>query len=479
MPIHELRDADAARLFLAEGLWFQRVAAPKAATASRALAWALELAASGEPLPPVGLVADAGHVAFHMDREAWHGREATAVPGWPATAARAYEDYVLGKVYADWSFSRAADALSRYQGRDRARGLAFLLEQLRRRAGFGGVVLSPSVVKAALERPPEEVLAEGWEALERDGPSPLLAELYDELIAAVRNTAELLGPEDVFELEHGTALAQFGQRVALRQVLQAAAELEAGLAKYRSRPPARKHEVPTRLIDEDSYPVGGFASIATRGSVESLLHSQLAYMERDERPDLFDIKFLRDELLYYSRDENQFLRRRRTFVFALHPDLVRARFKDAELPRQRIVLLLALLLVSVRKLTEWLSSDALSFEFLFLQEDKDDPLAAEQALVEMLLREQVANGTVATSRLPAPQLAAFCDARGRRSLCHCLAIATTDRAVPADAAIVTRLRLDGPRPAIGVDDEPATIPEADDAPTSWGAALEALLPLWV
>ena len=29
-----------------------------------------------------------------------------------------------------------------------------------------------------------------------------------------------------------------------------------------------------------------------------------------ERPDLFDIKFLRDELLYYARDENRFLRRR-------------------------------------------------------------------------------------------------------------------------------------------------------------------------
>ena len=28
---------------------------------------------------------------------------------------------------------------------------------------------------------------------------------------------------------------------------------------------------------------------------------------RDERPDLFDMKFVRDELLYYSRDENQFL----------------------------------------------------------------------------------------------------------------------------------------------------------------------------
>src|SRR5207253_3290566 len=120
-------------------------------------------------------------------------------------------------------------------------------------------------------------------------------------------------------------------------------------------------ETPTRILDDSAYPVGGFSSISTRGGIESLLHSQLAYMELDERPDLFDVKFLRDELLYYSRDENQFLRRRRTFVFALYPDLVQTRFKDAELPWQRCVLLLAFLIATVRKLTEWLSSDALQF----------------------------------------------------------------------------------------------------------------------
>ena len=70
-------------------------------------------------------------------------------------------------------------------------------------------------------------------------------------------------------------------------------------------------------------------------------------MEKEDRSDLFDIKFLRDELLYYARDENQFLRRRRTFVVAFFPDLVQARFKDVELPCQRIVLLLALVVTAV------------------------------------------------------------------------------------------------------------------------------------
>src|SRR5207302_1473991 len=169
----------------------------------------------------------------------------------------------------------------------------------------------------------------------------------------------------------------------------AAERLESYLPRYRVRPRAGRQEVPTRVLDEDTYPVGGFSSLSTRGTVESLLHSQLAYMERDDRPDLFDIKFLRDELLYYSRDENQFLRRRRTYVFAHFADLEEARAKDADVPWQRIVLTLGLTLAAVNKILDWLGEDALTFDFLFL-DDANQPkaLQAEEVVLHMVLREQ-------------------------------------------------------------------------------------------
>ena len=44
MDTPEIRDAAEARRFLAQGLWLQRAAAPKAATVSPALRRALELA---------------------------------------------------------------------------------------------------------------------------------------------------------------------------------------------------------------------------------------------------------------------------------------------------------------------------------------------------------------------------------------------------------------------------------------------------
>jgi hypothetical protein len=106
-------------------------------------------------------------------------------------------------------------------------------------------------------------------------------------------------------------------------------------------------------------------------------------------------------------------------------------------------------------------------------------LGPERALLEMLLREQVANGTAAVARLPAAQLPGRCALRARRSLCHCLAAGTTGQEVQADATVVTRLRLDGSRPALDLDGEGLQAPEADDALGSWAAALERLLQTWV
>ncbi len=478
MRIHEIHDTVEARRFLAQGFWLQRADLPRAETVGPALRWTMELASGGEPIPPIGFVADVGHLVFGQGHNLQTGRGMPEIPGWPAGLARSFEDLVLGKLDADGTMVRAADALARYRGRDRDRGLAFLLEQLRRRARFGGVLLNPAVIKAAMELLPEEFLNSGWESLAGEGLMPLLPALYSDLIAAVRDAPEALGPEDVFELEHGTALAAFSQRVALRQVVQSAAELASEISQDKPRMISRRHEVATRILDEDTYPVGGFSSISTRGSIESLLHSQLAYMEPTERPDLFDIKYVRDELLYYARDENQFLRRRRTFLIVLDPSLTLARVKDVELPRQRIILALGLLVALVQRLTEWLCEEAIVFEFLFVRIGDANPLAPEQALVEMILREAIANGTVRAEGVAAEELTTRGRSRARRSLCHALIVATAERTLAAEGVAVASLRLDGPRPVLDTGEESATPAEEGEAPVCWRLVLEQLLRAW-
>jgi hypothetical protein len=479
-----LRDQDAARQYLLQGLWFQRAVHPAAATVIHALEWSLTIADAGQPLPPPGFVADIGHAALGIDRENKSPKDAAIIPGWPPGIARTYEDHVLGKIYADRYFERASDALKQIAPEKRSLGLAYIVKQIRERGDIGGVEMSPGIIRSLLDRSvnkPDELLRRGWEMLVLHGPMKLLTDMYDQIIAAARRMAEVLADEDVVALEQRTALLSMGEYVAHRQIWQTAIRLEESLPKHKIRPLQGRQEVATRVLDDDIYPVGGFASISTRGSVESLLHSQLAYMETEKelQPDLFDIKFLRDELYYYSRDENQFLRRRRTFVFALAPDLVQARFKDADLPCQRIVLVQAFMLAAVRKLSEWLSSDALKFEFLFVKADEKSPLEEESKLLALIFRELMENDTVAILSPTANDIEGHIRQRASRSMCHCLVLGAKGLKVQSKEAVVTEMRINGPRPSIGTGNESVAIVESDEPFDSWTQTLIRLLELWI
>lgn len=483
MKIYVIRDSAEARQFLVQSLWWQRVMSPNAASVRTLLAWAKEVASEGQPLPPPGFIADLGHVALGED---WdhkpHRDSGTMVPHLPINLVRTYEDHVLGKIYADWTFGRASDALRHYaKGREQARGLAYLLGAFRERAKYDGVEMSLGVINALLEVPPEELLSEGYESMRSDGPNEYLPVLYESLIQAARRTAEVLGPEDIFDLERKAALEELGQRLAHRQVLRASSLLEATLPKHKIKPLARRMEVPTRIQDEDLYPVGGFTSISNRGSIESLLHSQLAYMEphRGDEPDLFDTLFLMDELLYYSRDDNQFMRRRRTLLLALCADLAETRFKDTELPYQRMVMLLGLLYSLVRKLTEWLTTDALEFHFLFLGEGDKEPLAVERQLLEKLFYDEIAHGVVILERLPWKQLPRLVEEWSRRSMVHLLVCGVQPPPLEVRDVAITRLAVAAARPSLAdAGEELETVP-GEDASDSWATCLQQILGRWV
>ena len=491
METVELRDAAAAREYLLQGLWFQRTLKPVAATVRPALEWALEVASSGQPLPPVGFLADVGAIAFGA-QSGKLAKDGPAIPGWPVAAARNYEDFLLGKIYADWTFERAAEALRRYAGHDRAKGLAYVVKQFRERAHLGGVELSPGIIRGLLARAPEENLRDGYDSLEREGPSPLLLQQYDALTRAARRLGEILGGEDVIALEQRTALADMGAYVAHRQILQIAARFEARLPARPARPWAGRKEVPTKVLDEDQYPVGGYSSISNRGSIESLLHSQLAYMETDESPDLFDVKFVRDELFFYSRDENQFLRRRRVFVFVLNPSLAEARYKDPTLPCQRMVLVQALVLALIRKLSDWLSQDALRFVLLFPKPAESWPLHEEAKMMEVLLIEQRSRGSVALAYPGAPEgsipattldgataISNLCVQLARTGQVHVLEIGTAPLLMDVEGPVRHTLTVSSDTPELCDGDGRPHEWNADDAFDEWAEALLRILQLWV
>lgn len=477
MSSYEIRDPDDARQQILQGLLLSRCAPLSEARVTAALTWAMEIVSDGSPLPPLGFIADVGHVALGALRSA----ELSPLPeveGLDHTLTRRYEDYVLGKLYADISFERGSDALLRYTGRDRDRGLAYLINQQRIRCGFGGVILTPAVIKGLLQTPPESVLQQAWQSTVDSGISTRLIDDFECLIAAIRNAGELLGPEDIFELESGTALAEFGQRLALRQVLQTAAILQREIPRQKPRSQPRQYAVATNIMEEDHYPIGGFSSISNRGTMESLVRSELAYIDDAVRPDLFDIKFARNELLYYSRDENQFLRRRLSFVFVLYPDLVASRIKDNHLPCQRVILLLASMTVAVKQLIDWLSGDAIRFEFLFVESSNEQELADERTLIETLLREEVLIGNVAVDSIAAADVPLRCAALARTSLCHTLSIGLHDVPDSDEVSIAARMWLDAAEPTLVFPNDLMLEPQ-ELGIEAWEEQLEKLLRFWV
>jgi hypothetical protein len=476
MNISALGDA---RTYIVQGLHLQRAALARPETVGPVLEAVLEIAAEGEQVPPLGLVADVLNALAHADR----GGSAAAVDlgmpvCLPAGLVRAYEDHVLSRLFGDEAIDRAADVWRRLQGRERARCAAYIIGRLRESVAFPGVDVNPSIVRGLLRESPEEVLTAGSAGVAEPAAAVFWAKVYEQLVTGFRGAGELLTRADVFELERGVALEWMGQRVALRQILRYAELVQAAIARPRARARSEHAEAPTRLHDEDVYPVGGYAALSQRGTIESLLPSQLAYMESD-RPDLFDIKYVRDELLFFSRDENQHFRRRSTVVFALWPDLVQARFKDAELPHQRIVLLLGWLTAATRRLRDWLSDDALQIVMALVTgeaKEENDALAPERDLLRLIFQTEIAAGTVQMERVPdGLALAQLCLERARRSRIRCLSAGFADHRFEAKGLEVTGMQISAASPRwSGL--KPA---EGEDALGDWTMGLQAVMEQWL
>lgn len=480
----EINDSQQARQYLLETFSLSRFDKLTPMRLLATLQVALELASEGHAVSPLGFISDllsslggAQYSASTAGNEAW----SIAPPD--ASLLRRYEDYVLGKFAADMSLERASDEMQKYKDRDRDRALAYAVQQVQTRADLPCVLIGPAAIKAlsSLSGPALQKLF--YESL-ASGISPMALEHWDELIQAVRNSGELLGVEDIFELASGTALSKFGQRLALRQVMQASQHLSIGLPKQKPTGAKRHYAVATNILEEDLYPVGGFSSIANRGTMESLLRSELAYMEVDERPDLFDIKYARDELLYYSRDENQFFRRRVTVMFVLEPSLSAARVKDPGAAWQRIVLAMAVVVAMVRTLTDWLASDSLKFEVLFAADVNKGQLTDEWNVIEMLLHDEIQAGRLAMAQVDAQALRARCEENTRQSMCYCVRmhaqVEDVDVVRKVDSEVGrsvwqplrSELSVAQPLPRVGYDDKQF---EFTDANEPWREAVRTLL----
>ncbi len=398
----ELRDQGDAERWLTIGLGLTRLVAPSPDELATVTPWLRASIDDLPALPPPGVIADLGRLLG--------GRSLTLIPTpVPAGAARLraalrrYEDDWLAAVAADARINAAADAWAKLPPALHAAAVALVAASVLVRIGFtDGVTVSNAIARRLLNRPPSDTFVAAQAALAplhddaADEVVTLLAQGYEGLARAARQASHLLDDPDVFALENLTVLKSLSQRVAIAQVLEAAGELKRALPK-RLKGNAQSTStgfVPTRLEDDSAYPVGGFSSMSTAGSLENLVTSELIYMDEEEQKvDLFDMRYVEGELLYYTRDEAILVRRRRSIAFVLDAELVSARYKDPGLRWQRLVTLLGVIAASAGKLYEWLAEEALMMRVLFVRDALGgSPLGAERALAELFLGEWIEKG---------------------------------------------------------------------------------------
>ena len=224
-----------------------------------------------------------------------------------------------------------------------------------------------------------------------------LTRFLDRLASRMR-WSELLSEEDRFELDHWEALHREELRLGCRQIIRVAQQL--GAFDLRSLPaPPEEADADTVLEDDSPYPTGGFSEITNHGSFENLVLTELAYIEESGDVDLFDVRFVENELLFYQRDSGQLRRRRRRIHFVLALGAL-WQAKSTGYPVRYATLVQALVLRMARDLFAVFEDDAVEVHIHFVEgEDAEESdLTPVHNLMEVLLKAEIEHGWVTLHR---------------------------------------------------------------------------------
>lgn len=204
---------------------------------------------------------------------------------------------------------------------------------------------------------------------------------------------KLLREEDFFELTHLDVLENDHLRVGCRQILQLDRKL---VSPHSLRIDLANHEseTETAFLDETHYPTGGLTGLTNRGSFESLVASELVYMEdATDGISLFDLRYVEGELLYYLRDSGVLRRKRRTIHLII--DLgAQFHVKSPRSEYQYSILSQGFCLRLLREFFDLFAFDSLRFRFHFLPTGNEESLQQEMSLLRLLLNDYVRHGWV-------------------------------------------------------------------------------------
>jgi hypothetical protein len=392
----ELRSQADVANWLAAGLCLRRVTAEDddTAVAGAIIACASELPA----MPPPGVIADIavllGGARPQTDPLGIHD---DALRG----AMRAYDDDVLGRLVTTARFDDVLAAFAHLPAVKKPVAVALVVGALCERSGFKGMSVSPASLRRALARPRDERDAAGRVELRAGTMASRLAESYTQLARGARQSRNLVDDREVFQIDHLEVLGNYSRRLAADHIAAAGEALQRTLPRRLPANAEKRGAQDTQLQDDNTYPAGGFTAITPGGSsanIENLVSSELVYMEDGEVVDLFTLRYVEGELLFYTRDDSVFRRHKHIITISLAADLDDARVKDPDVPWQRLVLALGMLVAAIRWLTEQLGHEALQIRLSF----PPKLLVQERELVGLLLEGEITSGIVSIVEENAP-----------------------------------------------------------------------------
>jgi FtsH ternary system-like protein len=475
MQTRELRTAADVASWLAAGLALRRVP-PEVETDDQTVGQAISACANElSALPPPGMIADIatllGGARLPLSRPIAGDESLRA-------AIRAYDDDVLARLVTNARFDDVLAAYAHLPAGDRPAAVAIVVGAICERAAFAGASVSPATLRRALARPRDERETAGRTELLGGATAERLAEAYDRLARQSRQARALVDQRELFAIDHLSVLRDLGGRMTADHIAAAAEAIERTLPRRLPANRLSRGVRDTQLADESLYPAGGFAAITPGGSnanIENLVTSELVYMEDGPGPDVFTLRYVEGELLYYTRDDSVFSRHRQVIGIALGADLDDARVKDRDLPWQRVILALGLLVAAIRWLTEQLGDHALTIHVAF----PPGLLAEEREIFALLLHGEIQRGIVIADEQAWDATIAATAAHGATAITDAIVVSMgTQPAIPKGLRAL-HVNLAAPAPVvtpITARGEPATLAEVGpDSWVEWCEAAEDLL----
>ncbi len=366
----------------------------------RALGWLRARWGEGEDHLPLNLVHDLGHVLLRGRAiRAASGRDLGRWPPHERALRLAYEDRFVSRWLLDSSVHEAHVTLAGLPGEVRDRAIAHAIG-----LAFAGLSADglPRGNAAHLRARADEVGAGEEAEPSASAEWRAAAAAWTEALLAGIPDGRLFDEADLWELAHFAELPSDSARLALRalhEVQSDAGRVTPSVAAHAKR---RAQEVPVDLEAADTFPAGGFDAIATRGRFENLVRSEVVYVGVGEEVgvDLFDVRYVQGELLYYTRDESPLLDAHRVFAVVVDAP-AELRRKDSELPTQDLVLAQGLGLALRADLADVFGPHALTLHWRWrLREVEDlDVAAEEEGLVALALGAEIAHRRVTLDTL--------------------------------------------------------------------------------